>query len=416
MRPLLAASFFLLVPVLASAQASTLKETYRLALENSDSIAISAEAIRQAEDLYRSALGGSFPQLSFRHTTAWQDRATASSPSPQSDGMIRLSQSGLSGYRELYDVKAARATAGSRTEQLRRARQLLLGDVASAFYGLLQARENAAAQTELLSFADRRLAELHDRVRVGRASEADAIEQELQASGLRSQLEESARLSQARADLLAFLARAPVQPNADEAPSTGTARPLQAYLDRLETRPDVAAARRSAEASKALVQSAKADYLPELSWQANRYGYRPAVRSSNKWDASVAVDFPIFSFGATRASVDAAASVLTQQEYALRAARRAADLDVRNAFRDQESAARQLGIQRRSLDLAERDYQLQTRNEKRGLVTSLEVLTSLDRLNGARLSFNTSLLQARLAAVNLEIASGADPENMELLR
>lgn len=411
-RLLLAA--LLLTPPAASAQngpaTSTLRETYRAALENSDAIAISEKTLSQAQSLYRAALGSSFPELSARNDTSWQDRR-ASGDSTQSDGALRLSQTGLTGYRELALVKASKSTAAQREQERRRAEQLLLDDVAAAFYGLIQARENSGVTFGLIELADKRLAEVKERVRVGRAREADALAQRVQSESLRSQLEESQRQAGARSDLLEYLTRAPVVPEPvyAEAPPPG---PLSGYLARLETRPDVAAAREAVKASGGAIDVARADFLPEVSYQANWYGYRPAARSNNKWDAAASVSLPLFSFGATRAAVASARAAYGRQELVLRAAVRSAELDVRNAHRDYSSAVRQVVLQRGAAALAQRDYDLQVQDERRGLVTAIEVLQSLDRLNVANLALNNALVQARLAAIKLETAAGAMPEEI----
>ena len=417
MRTLSACLF--LLPALAHAQASpaspvrTLREAYRAALVNSDAVAAGEQTLRQAEALYRAALGGSLPALSARNDTTWQDKRT-SGDSSQSDGMIRLGRSGLTGYRELALVKASRSAVAQREQERLRAEQLLLGDVAGAYYGLIQAQENTAITAQLLELADRRLVELRERVRVGRAREADALAQEVQSEALRSQLEESRRQVSARGDLLAFLVRAPIEPQAPAADAAAQPHPLEGYLSRLETRPDVAAARQAVKVAGGGVGIARADFLPEVGLQANYYAYRPAARSDSKWDASASVSLPLFSFGAARASVDSAKAAYSRQEYALRAAVRAAELDVRNAHRDFASAVRQLEIARRAGALAQRDYKLQTVDERRGLVTSIEVLQSLDRLNIANLALNTALVSTRLAAIALETAAGVRPE--EILR
>lgn len=413
MARLLAASL-LLLPVLAAAQAfpvRTLREAYRAALENSDSIAVSEQTLRQAEALYRQALGSSFPELTARNDTTWQDKRS-SGDSTQSDGAIRLSKSGLTGYRELALVKSSKSTIAQREQERRRAEQLLLGDVAAAYYGLIQAKENTATTAQLIEFADKRLTELKERVRVGRAREADALSQEVQSEALHSQLEESARQVSARNDLLVYLVRAPVDPLASAADAPALPPPLDGYLSRLETRPDVAAARDAVKVAGGSVDVARADFFPDVSLQANYYGYRPKTRSDNKWDAAASVSLPIFSFGAARASVAAAKAAYSRQEFALRAAVRAADLDVRNAHRDFASAVHQLEIQRRADALAQRDYTLQTQDERRGLVTSIEVLQSLDRLNIANLALNNALVSTRLAAITLEIAGGAMPKEI----
>lgn len=396
----------------------TLREAYLAALANSDAVGVSEQNLREAEALYRAALGGSFPELTARHQSDVQDRRVGGSQLGgsqrlQNEGMLRLSKTGLTGYRELAAVRAGKSAVGARGHERRRAEQLLLLDVAAAYYGLIQAEENVETTAQLLDFADKRLAEIRERVRVGRAREADALAQEVQSQALHSQLEESRRQVRARGDLLSFLVRAPVAPVAPStAAVTAPPPPLEGYLDRLERRPDVAAARDSVEAARSGVDLAVGGYFPEVGLQANYYGYRPPARANNKWDASATVSLPLFAFGANRAAAAAARAAHERESLNLRAARRAADLDARNAHRDFASALRQLEIQRKTGELARRDYRLQTADERRGLVTSLEVLQSLDRLNISALAFNDALVQARLAALALEIAAGAAPEEL----
>lgn len=405
----------LLLPAFAAAQTPapvrTLREAYKAALENSDSVAVSEQSLRQAEALYRAAFGGSFPVVSVRNDTTWQDKR-ASGDSTQSDGALRVSQTGLTGYREFAAVRASKSSVSQRENERRRAEQLLLDDVSTAYYGLLQAEDNVATTTQLIEYADKRLAELKERVRVGRAREADALSQEVQSESLHSQLEESRRQVQARADLLAFLTRSAIEPQAPASDAPTQPPALDGYLSRLETRPDVAAARDAVKVAGGSVDIARSDFFPEVAAQFNYYGYRPAARSNNKWDAAASVSLPIFSFGAIRSSVASAKAAYSRQEFVLRAAVRAAELDVRNAHRDYASAIRQLDIQRRSNALAQRDYKLQTADERRGLVTSIEVLQSLDRLNISTLALNNALVNTRLAAISLELAAGAMPEDI----
>jgi outer membrane protein TolC len=417
MRPLAAAALLWAVPLAAQAPAArpaTLREAYALALAASDSVASSEQSLRQAEALYRQALGGSLPELSLRHQQSWQGRQR-----PEYDGALRASWNGLNGYRELSALRSASAVERQRRHLRRRAEQLLLGDVAGAFYGYLQARENARATDGLIVFAEKRLAELRERVRVGRAREADAIGQEVQLQALRSQLEESRRQVDARADLLAFFLREPVEPVVEAGPQAAPRPALESYLSRVEERPDVAAAVEAVRAAEGTRDTARAARLPQVSATADYFGYRsinsrnPVLRERDRWNLGFTASMPIWSWGARAALTEAAEAVAGLQAVLLRATRRAADLDVRNAHRDHAYAERQLAIRRRAQELARRDYELQTRDERRGLVTSLEVLESLNRLNAAELDLQSAVLAARLASVGLEIAAGADPASLE---
>ncbi len=406
MRLLLSASL-LLLPSLLHAQ--SLSEVYAAALAHSESVAINEQTVREAEALYRAALGGSFPELSYRESLRREDGG-----STVSEGAFRISQGGLSGYRQLAGLKAAKGLREQRRRERERAEQLLLSDVAGAFYGTLQSRADVASTRKVIELADKRLSEVSDRVRVGRSREADAVGQRVQLLGLRSQLQEADRLVGARTDLLAFLAGGPVEPAVPADAPPAPVKPLEDYLARIPSRPDVQAAAEAVEAARGRLKLAKADRFPQLELLANLYTHRPASSDDVKWDASAAVGVPLWSWGARAADQRAAEAGVEREDLALRAARRLADLDVRNAWRDLASARVDLEFQRDAVLLARKDYALQTKDEGRGLVTSLEVLESLNRLNDAELAFSTAELKARLAAIQLELAAGARPG--ELLR
>lgn len=422
-RAVMAACLGILPPAAAAQAPSqpspavrTLSDAYQRALAASESVAINEQAIRQAEDLYRRAFGTSMPAFSYRTLTTWVggSPAFATGAMSQTDAGFRVAQTNLTFYRELAAVRQAKSVVGIQEETYLRARQLLLAAVASAFYGQLQAKENVLTALQLKDLAGQRLEKLHEWVRVGRSREADALAQDSQISSLDSQREESERQVSARSDLLTYLTLAPVEPSTDDAPIADAPKPLETYLARLETRPDVKAVRNAADASEAAVRVARGDRFPQLSFFGDAYNSRPGSRMAARWDAQLTVSVPLFQWGALNAEVAFAKDGLAAQRLALQQARRQADLDIRNAYRDDLSARRQLEIQRRAVDLAERDFELQRRDEARGLVTAIDVLQSLDRLNTSRLARANALLNARLAAINLEIAAGAKPEELDL--
>lgn len=387
--------------------AATLKDFFHQALKNSERIAISEAAVRQAEALYRQTLGGSLPEFLYRRQTLLDDSSDSSR-----DGMFRITKTDLTGCRELAALSSGRSTVEQRKYERQRAEQLLLQDVATAFYSLLLAEENVSATKTLIELARERLAELQERVRVGRTREPDAIGQEVLMASLESQLEESQRQVDARRDLLAFLAgvRDLEQPVAEGAVDMESLS-LENYLARAGTRPDIQAARENVNSLKALRKVADADFLPSLNLSANSYTDRSQSHDAD-WDVSLSVDVPLWDWGARKGSATAATAVLDQAEKNLQLNLRQADLEIRNAYRDYQSTQKQLAIRAKSVELARRDYQMQVRDDRQGLVTSLEVFESLDRLNTAELAFNNARLQERLAAVNLKIAGGAKPDEI----
>lgn len=386
----------------------TLKELFELALKNSERIAISDETVREAQALYRNTLGDSFPSFSYRREISIDGEEDS-----DHEGMFRLTKTDLTGYRELASLKSSQATVRQREYQRQRIEQLLLQDISLAYYALLLAKENSASTQRLMGLARERLNELNERVRVGRARPVDAIAQEVLMAALESQLEESLRQVEARRDLLAFLIGVPqLDHEISEATVSVATDSLDAYLSQAGNRPDIRSSLENVNVFKGLKQVAFSEYLPSLNFTANSYTDRPQDDEDSEWDVLLSVELPLWDWGARRGSLGAADALVNQAELNLQFNRRQAELEIRNAFRDHQSAQKQLTIQAKSVELARQDYEIQVEDDRQGLVTNLEVFESLDRLNNTELAFNNARLQEKLAIINLAVASGVKPEEI----
>ncbi len=391
------------------AEVRTLKDFFNGALQNSEKIAISEQAIREAQALYRQTLGESLPEFSYRRQTSLEDNSDASH-----DGVFRVTKTDLTGFRELAALQSGRSTVNQRQYQRQRAEQLLLQDVAGAFYGLLLAKENVSATKRLIELAQKRLEELRERVRVGRTREADAIGQEFFITSLQSQLEESVRQVSSRANLLSFLAGIEINDpeRITDTPIISQYNPLEDYLMKIDIRPDVQAARENMNAAKGLLRVARSQYFPDLGITANSYTDRSTSGDDERWDVLLTVNVPLWDWKGRQAAVDAADSVLNQKEKEWQALIRQSRLEVRNAYLDHVSAQKQLELNEKRVKLARKDYEIQVEDDQRGVITNLEVFESLGRLNNVELSLNNARLQEKLAAINLEIVSGGKPDEI----
>ena len=403
-------AFMLLVPSFCFAEdsVSALKSIFSLALKNSEKIAVSEQSVRRAEMLYKQTFGLAIPEITFRHQSTWQDQSLMNT-----SGMFRVSRTGLTGYRELAALRSGKLLVLQRQYETQRVKQLLFSDVASAFFGLLQSKENILSIEKSLALAGKRKKELEERVRIGRARDADLIEQQFQEISLQVQREENERGADNRRQLLSFLAGNEVtDPDLAGVTPDGEMPVLDQYLSKIDRRPDVQALVENVEISKTLVDNNRANYFPQWETTANLYPYQQSSREGIDWDVTLNAVLPLWSWGAREAQMDSSRSALDQSWKELGAAKRQALLELKQAYRDYASAKKQLNLQQQALELARNDYELQVRDDRRGLVTSLEVIESLNRLNSAELALNNSRLQERLSALNLEIAAGASPEEI----
>ena len=386
----------------------TLKELYDSALKNSETIAISGEAVRRAEALFRKAMGDSLPEVFYSRRASFEQHSDTTQ-----DGFFEITKSGFTGWGELAAIRSTRAAAHQRRHERRRVEQLLLQDMSAAFYGLLLAQENVAASKKLVELAGERAKELDRRVELGKTRKADSLGHRVLISSFESQLEESSRQVEARRDLLAFLIAAPLdnRPIAEAEFSIDPAS-LESYLASAATRPDVQAAEENARSFQGLMEVTRSEFFPSIGVSAAAYTDRADSEDDADWDVLLSVSVPLWDWGSRGAAMDAAGADLAQSQNELSQTVRQAELEIRNAYRDYASAKKQLLIRLQSVEFARQDYELQVEDDNRGLITSLDVLASLDRLNNAELAYNSARLEEKLAAINLKIAAGSDPQEI----
>ena len=401
-------------------QQVTLKECYDLAVKQSETIAINDQFIAEAEALYGQARGSSLPEIYFGYDSTWQDRpsTTGSTPgsffiSPQTNTKIGIRKNLFTGYKELAAIKSGSNFVGQRKDEKNRALQLLLADVSSAFYGTLQAEADVAVAKKNFQLLQDRLKETKQRVSVGRNRGAEVAALESQVSTLEAQSLEYERIAQTQRQLLSFLAGKPI---------TGELVPLEVrtmemkslaeFVNKIDDRPDVLAQEKAIDVANANIRLARSDHFPNIDMGANYYLDRQGFRADVNWDAIIAIEIPIWSWGATQKSVNAAKAIMNQQKLLARETKRRAEMDIQNAYRNVMSAREQRNIYEKASTSAEKEHSLTVRDYRSGLVSTFDVLETMNRLYDTERGLNLATLQARLAEVNLKIAAGYTPEEI----
>jgi len=397
----------------------TLKDAYQKAIVNSESVAISEQAILQAEALYQETFSAALPSFSYRYSTLWQDQSGLPqsdglgtfTQSPQSEGAIQFKKTGLTLYKEWAALRAGKTFIGQRRYEKQHVEQALLSSVAIAYYGILEAEENLETTRQLIDLAKKRLDTLSERARVGRSRATDPLGAQFQLTVLGAQEQEALRSAVAQRDLLGFL-----MADRTNAYLAGSIRvgvsdlKLEDYIEQAESRPDIQARREAFETAQGALRIARSKDFPSLDIGINYYTNREGFREPIDWDASLTLQIPLYSWGANRHAIAAETAQVRQREQDLKAARRQAELEVRNAYRDLFTNRKKMTLAEEGVLLARQDYELQSQDEKKGLVTSLEVLEALNRLNQAERTLTHFRLQFRLSGLNLKLISGASPE------
>lgn len=364
----------------------TLMDCYRLALKQSETTAISREAVRETEARFLQAVSGILPKVSFESSYMRQD-VTGSSSSvlrevPESK--FTFSQPLFSGFKEFASMAAGRAEERQRRHQQLRAEQLLFVDVSDAFYFFLSYHQDLEALEMTRAALEERVQELKKREALGRSRASETASAEARLRKTEADLESVKSQQDVFRQLMEFLTGAVVSTLIENLPVVAAERGLEDCLGKVDDRPDVRAGREAWEIAKKNIVLARVGSFPEVSLDGDYFTDRTGSAADVTWDATVKVSVPIFQGGENIGKIREAVSRAKQEELKFGQTRREALLEIRGNFTRWQSSLRQTQALQKAFEAAQKSYELQKEDYARHLVNNLEVLQSLQDLEDRR--------------------------------
>jgi outer membrane protein TolC len=356
---------------------------------------------------YRSNLGNDLP------------------PSRFSDLRLLLTQPLLRGFGPTatnFELANSRRARESQERALELGRQKLAVQVAAAFYQILQQRQLLAVAEQSLKRSDglRRASEA--RLEVGLVSKLDVFRAQLQASQaeeamVRAEVGLEDALERFRV-LLGLSPTDPVEPEAAALPErledvepvqVLVARALANRVELVETRDQVADARRAASVSRQAL-------LPQvdLNLGLTRSGFgttlADTLRGTDRgFTFFVTTSYPLARSAAVAAKATAELEVAARDR-ALHQRRLEIESEVRAAARDMERIRKSVDLQGKAVDVAESQLRLATLRYQRGLASNFDVVDAESNVIVARtalVGLRTSYQIARIEL--LRVTGSLDP-------
>ena len=381
----------------ARAEALTLEDCYALSLKQSETIAINKETIKEAEAHFLQALGTLLPHASFVVNEYRQDLPTPSAVSLKKsyENNFNFTQTLFTGFKEFISIAGSKVERAQYVYQLKRAEQLLLVDVADAFYLLIEQREDQKTlQTTRVALISR-VSELKQRGQLGRSRQSEVVNAQTQLYNIQAQIELNKSQEAVARHLLEFL----IGKSVDEIVDSGIiSAPLTSEMDyifKMAQRPDVRAAQQAWDVARKKAAIAKTDLLPNVSVSGNYYTDRTTVPSDSKWDAALTVNVPIFEGTETYGSIKEANAKAREAEFQFRQTQRQAIQDIKDSYTRFQAGILNRDALRKSLASARMNYKLQKKDYQLNLVNNLDVLAAIQTLENARMNYIHALYDTK---------------------
>lgn len=400
--------------------ALTLDDYFEAALQRSEVVATQIETIRQAEERYQQASAALYPTVegiaSYTRQESVPNLTVNGAAIPSRQPLVRLSatQPLFRGFREFAALRQSQALIGAEQFGYDAARLQLFKDVAQNFFNILSIEQELVNLDKEIEQNAKRESEIRARVRIGRSRASEILTIQAAISALRAEVEQLRGQNLVARETFAFLSglnaqtrlrdteREPTQPD-----------PLEAYLARIDRRPEVQGNRQRLAAAQESIEIAKGARLPSIDLTGNYYLKRTGSLEDVDWDIGIALTVPLYTGGAVQSQVRSAASQRTQAELSLSQARRLAEQEVRASYRSVEYDRLQIEALTAATEAARKNYEAQARDYRLGLVTNLDVLQALTALQQNQRALDRARYASKLDYVRLQAAAARRPAQPE---
>lgn len=412
------------VPATAQERVVTLDEAIRLAERVQPGVVQAQASLRNAEADVRSAWGAYLPSLnlgasgseSYSGAPARVDPITNQVVSGRSNGSVATVLSAsvdlFTGFRRGAQSRAARATSAAAAAGLVDARYQQRLATTQQFFDALAAAQLVRVRETSVRRAEEQLRQSIAKLQVGSATRSDTLRSRVSLGTAQ------VNLANAQGDLaaaeagLARLIGAPGRVRAADDSSFYAAAPIDTTAIRaeaLERSPQVQSARAAADAARASVGAARAQYWPTLS-----------LSGSTGFDGTRANDYSLYNTSQVRLQLswslfdrfNREAQIVRSESEAGLADAQAADrrLQVDAAVTAQlarlEAARTNIAITQTSVAAAEEDLRVLQERYRVGLATILDVLTSQEALSQAEVDAVNARFDYLRAKAQLEAIVG----------
>ena len=385
----------------------TLSDCYALALKRSETIAIDAEHINEADARFTQALGTALPHVSFSSTDTKRDASSSSLyPLTSYERKFVFKQTLFSGFREFIAMSGSKNERGQRVNEKERAEQLLFVDVSDAFYLLNEEQEDMTVLKKTRGALIERVRELRERERLGRSRKSEVVNAQARLYSIEAEIESVKTQETVTRNLLEFLIGRPVRQLDASRGADFYPEKESYYIAKMVLRPDVMAKEDALEVARKKTGIAKSDFLPTISAEGNYYASRNTTPANSKWNASLNVDVPIFEGTETHGAVKEASAKEKISELELTQAKRLAEQEIRDSYAKFTSAISVKTALKKAYVSALMNYNLQSKDYKLNLVNNLDVLEAIQALQDARRNYIHAFYETKRLYWQLCAATG----------
>ena len=372
----------------------TLKECLVRAYKATGVMTLQSEKVIQSSEKVKQAGSSFLPSVDFYSKKTFQDNSN-NVGGEYTESKFTAVQSLFNGLKDANSFSAASSEKKSQELTMLSVYMSVSRDVANEYYLAEHAQSDIRDAQENILILQNRLIELNERVRLGKSRDTEVYSVESKLAAVRAQLEVSMGSKISALAQLALLTGDDVTniDVEDDSSSEVIAPTLTDVLKVAQKRSDIKALTENISQQELRVKIAQGGFLPMLSLIGNYYALRPESATDAKWDAALALDFPLFQGGIDASKVREERSKLRAAQVTADYTKRQVEAEIRSLHSNLTASVGQLSALKESYDKADAAYKALIKEYRLGLVNNLDVLAGISDLLNAKSSYNKSKIQ-----------------------
>lgn len=429
--------FFVLISSVSCAEdVLTLDKAISGALANNEQITIAQKKAESAQAKVSQAFSGFWPSIALSSNYA----RSFSSPIISEFRVGGIDTDVVFGFNEPSDVKSWKATlnqnlftfgklenallialdgAQAAKEEYRRAKQDVIYDTINAYFNVIKAVRMSQYAQESVDMARAHMEQVENMLKVGMAVKSDLLRSEVAFLSAKQNLikaENSVELAKSVFNKVTGSGINDAVSIADSDFESFDKAEYRTYPQLLEDaykyRPDWKQVKYSLSMSEKNLNMSKANWLPSVVAQAD-YGWNNTNYSSARinydqtnWTVAAAASWKIFDGFDTQSKIKEASAGLDESRANASLAKKAVELDVKQAYLNYISARDVIDTAQKALESARENFEAAELRFRNGLSTNIEVLDAQASLTKAEIDLITAQFDLCIARAQLRRSSG----------
>jgi outer membrane protein len=398
-------SLFLLFIVPAFSEEITLEKAYESALKNSEYELLNRSIKGQAQSRLQQSKSYLFPQISatgqYQDSEYTDDDTDTKEQSSQKTLGVNLRQQLFQGGL-LAGIEREKLNKEISELQTKKNDLNLYLRVAQSYYRILLLQSTLDVLKELQDVSGNRVGAIRKRVSIGRSKQSDLLSNQLQNQNIQIEIGQITRDLENEKDIFAQLTSLPTNSVLAKSIPIPTLKPMAYYLDKISETPDLQIQTKTLSRSQKEESIAKAGHLPKLYVDVDAdFG---EIRNNDKgreYTATLNIEIPLFEGGRTRALSSEAAWKRNEEKAKLEALNKETLVLIKNLHRNLSTNLDLFKVYEESLQTARKNYQYFNKELGLGLVSNLELLSSLSDYLTAKKNREEAYFQLKLVELNL---------------